>query len=209
MEISLNAQVECIDGVCGHSIYVLINPVVEQITHMVVKAKASPHAEYIVPLALISESIVGTIRLHCTQAEFYMLEPFIQTGYIQERVPEYVGNVENGMGSNFYYPYVTPEMTIYQTVENQQIPAGEMAVRRGTRVEATDGFVGNVDEFVVNPENGKITHLVMREGHAWEQKDVLIPLSAMGEPHADTLHLKLDKHQIENLPTFPVHRLWE
>ncbi len=65
-----------------------------------------------------------------------------------------------------------------------------------------------VDEFVVNPENGHITHLVMREGHVWGQKDVIIPISAMGEPRQDIVFLKLDKRQIETLPTFPVHRRW-
>jgi sporulation protein YlmC with PRC-barrel domain len=93
-------------------------------------------------------------------------------------------------------------------VEYQQIPAEEMAVRRVTRVEATDGYVGRVDELVVNPENGHITHLVMREGHLWGQKDVIIPLSAMGDTREDTVFLKIDKHQIESLPTFPMHRRW-
>ena len=93
-------------------------------------------------------------------------------------------------------------------MEQRQIPPGEMAVRRGTHVEATDGYVGRVDEFVVNPENGYISHLVMREGHLWGQKDVIIPLSAIGDTRDDTVFLKLDKHQIESLPTFPVHRRW-
>jgi hypothetical protein len=61
---------------------------------------------------------------------------------------------------------------------------------------------------VVNPENGHITHLVMSEGHLWGQKDVIIPLSAMGETREDTVFLKLDKHQIELLPTFPLRRRW-
>jgi hypothetical protein len=81
-------------------------------------------------------------------------------------------------------------------------------VQRGTRVEATDGFVGHVDEFVVNPENSHITHLVMREGHLWGQKDVIIPVSAMGETRGNTVYLKLNKIQIESLPTFPLHRRW-
>lgn len=108
-------------------------------------------------------------------------------------------------------PYVTPEITIYEPVENQQIPMGELTVRHGTCVEAKDGFVGHVDEFVVNPENGHITHMVMREGHLWGKKDVIIPLSAMsamGNTSEDTVFLKLDKHQITALPTFLVHRLW-
>ena len=81
-------------------------------------------------------------------------------------------------------------------------------MRRGTRVKATDGYVGHVDEFVVNPENGHITHLVMREGHPWGKKDVMIPLSAMGDTRDDTVFLKIDKHQIESLPAIPVKRRW-
>jgi hypothetical protein len=105
-------------------------------------------------------------------------------------------------------PYVIPGTTVQVPVEHRQIPPGELAVRRDTHVEATDGYVGRVDEFVVNTENGYITHLVMREGHLWGQKDVIIPLSAMGDTRDDTVFLKLDKHQIESLPTFPVHRRW-
>jgi hypothetical protein len=38
---------------------------------------------------------------------------------------------------------------------------------------------------------------------------VIIPLTAMkGDTGEDTVFLKLDKHQIESLPTFPVHRRW-
>jgi sporulation protein YlmC with PRC-barrel domain len=99
-------------------------------------------------------------------------------------------------------------MTVYVPEENQQIPPGEMAVQRGTPVKATDGFVGKVDEFVVNPKNGHITHLVMREGHLWGKKDVMIPLSAMSETRDDTVFLKIDKQEIESLPIFPVNRRW-
>jgi sporulation protein YlmC with PRC-barrel domain len=112
------------------------------------------------------------------------------------------------MGSYYYLPYVTPEITVQVPVEHRQIPLGELAIRRGTRVEATDGYVGKVDEFVVNPKNSHITHVVMREGHLWGKKDVIIPISAMGETREDTVVLKLDKHQVESLPTFPVNRRW-
>jgi hypothetical protein len=211
MEIPLNAQVECTDGVCGRSVYVLINPVIDQVTHMVVKEDSSPKTEYIVPVDFVAETIADTIRLCCSKAELEKMDPFIKTMFIEEKVPDRNFGYSGGtytMGSYYYLPYATPERTVYESMEYQQIPPGELAVRRGTRVEATDGYVGKVDEFVVNPENGHITHLVMREGHLWGQKDVIIPLSAMGEPREDTVFLKLDKHQIESLPTFPVHRRW-
>jgi sporulation protein YlmC with PRC-barrel domain len=111
-------------------------------------------------------------------------------------------------GSYYYLPYVDPEMTVQVPVEHKQIPSGELAVHRGTRVESTDGYVGHINEFVVNPKSGHITHLVMREGHLWGQKEVIIPVSAMGDALGDTVFLKLDKQQIESLPTFPLHRRW-
>jgi sporulation protein YlmC with PRC-barrel domain len=211
MEIPLNAQVECKDGVCGRSEYVLINPVTDKVTHLVVKEDSSPNKEYIVPVEIVSENMGDPIQLRCSKAELEKMDPFIKTTFIEEKVPDrnfrYPGGMYGG-GSYFYLPYVASEGTEYKSVEHQQIPPGELAVRRGTRVEATDGYVGHVDEFVVNPENSHITHLVMREGHLWGKKDVIIPLSAMGDTREDTVFLKLDKHQIEALPTFPVHRRW-
>jgi sporulation protein YlmC with PRC-barrel domain len=209
MEIPLNAQVECTDGVCGRSAFVLINPVVEEVTHLVVREDSFPNKEYIVPVDLVAETVADTIQLRCNKAELEKMDPFIVTRYIKDKVPErfsrYGGGMY-GMGSTYYLPYNAPDITISTRVEDQQIPPGELAVYRGTRVEATDGYVGKVDEFVVNPENCHITHLVMREGHLWGKKDVIIPLSAMGETHDDTVYLKLDKHQIEALPTFPLRR---
>ena len=214
MQIPLNAQVECTDGVYGRSAVVLIDPVVDQVASLVVKEDSSPNTEYIVPVKFVTETISSTIRLSCSKAELEKMDPFIQTQFIQEKVPErysrYGGGM-SGMGSMYYMPYATPDITVYAKEEIQLIPPGELTVQRGTRVEATDGYVGKVDEFVVHPKTGHITHLVMREGHLWGKKDVIIPLSAlkpMGDTHEDTVFLNLDKHQIESLPEFPLTRRW-
>lgn len=210
MEIPLQAQVECTDGVCGLSVYVLINPLGDEVSSLVVK-ETSSGTEYIVPVDVISATIADTIQLRCTKAEFEKMDLFVQTEYITETVPDrnftYMGGVY-GVGSYYYMPYITHQIDVQVPVERQQIPLGEFAIRRGTRVEATDGYVGKVDEFVVNQKDGHITHLVMREGHLWGKKDVIIPVSAMGETREDTVFLKLDKHQMESLPAFPVNRHW-
>ena len=208
MEIPVQAQVECTNGLCGRSVYVLINPVTDKVTHLVVKEDVSD-TEYIVPVEFVTETIANTIRLNCSKAKLKKMRRFIKTTYIEEKMP-YIsfGAGMYDMGAYYYTPYVTPDLTVQVPVEHQQIPPGELAVHRGTRVEATDGHVGNVDEFVVNPKNSHITHLVMREGHMWGKKDVIIPLSAMGDTHDDTVFLKIDKKQIELLPTFPLHRRW-
>ncbi len=211
MEIPLNAQVECTDGICGRSEFVLINPAIDRVAHVIVKEDSTPNAEFIVPVDFVVETIADTIRLRCSKASLEKMDPFTKTTFIEEEIHEKIfgyGGLYQ-MGLYYYLPYVTPDETISESVETQQIPPGELAVHRGTRVKATDGPVGHVDEFVVNPENGRITHLVMREGHLWGKKDVLIPVSAIGDkPHADTVFLNLDKQQVESLPTFPVHRRW-
>jgi len=209
MEIPLQAQVECTDGICGLSIYVLIDPVIDQVTHVVVKETIT-NTEYVVPVGVISETIADTIQLRCSKAELEKMAPFVQTEFVQDKVLDYAGyrGGISGAGSYFYMPYVTSEVRIPVSIEHQQIPPGELAVHRGTRVEATDGYVGKVDEFVVNPQSGHITYLVMREGHLWGKKNVIIPLSAMEDTGDDTVFLNIDKHQIESLPTFPVNRRW-
>ena len=209
MEIPLQAQVECTDGICGLSVYVLIDPLIDEVKSLVVRETLS-NTEYIVPVDVISKTIADTIQLRCSKAELEKMAPFVQTEFVQDKVLDYAGyrGGISGAGSYFYMPYVTSEVRIPVSIEHQQIPPGELAVHRGTRVEATDGYVGKVDEFVVNPQSGHITYLVMREGHLWGKKNVIIPLSALGDTHDDTVFLNIDKHQIESLPTFPVNRRW-
>jgi sporulation protein YlmC with PRC-barrel domain len=199
MDIPVNADVECTDGLCGRSTYVILNPITDQLTHLVVRNKQSPHAKRLVPVGQVEEANPDLIRLSCTRHELGEMEPFVETEFVRVTVPEYVSD------PYMTWPYVTSK-TVSRTVEREHIPPGELAVRRGARVEATDGHVGHVDEFVVNPSNGHITHLVLREGHLWGQKDVAIPVSEIDYIAEKTVYLKLDKHSIEQLPTIPIHR---
>ncbi|HEY9152482.1 MAG TPA: hypothetical protein VIN60_06315 [Anaerolineales bacterium] len=107
MEIPLQAHVECTDGVCGRSVYVLINPVVEKVTHLVVREDTSPNTQYIVPVEAISATIVDTIQLRCSKAELEKMDPFVHTEFVEEKVPSgdfLIGNGMYGMGSYYYLP---------------------------------------------------------------------------------------------------------
>ena len=103
------------------------------------------------------------------------------------------------------WPYAVAKETPHVSKE-ERIPPGELAIHRRARVEASDGPVGRVDEFLVDPSDGKITHLILREGHLWDQKDVTIPVSQIDHFGADTAYLKLNKDSIGKLPAIPVRR---
>jgi uncharacterized protein YrrD len=66
--------------------------------------------------------------------------------------------------------------------------------------------VGCVDEFLVNPTDECITHLVVREGHPWNRKEVMIPVSQVVRMAEETVYLKLERRQIAVLPTTPIQR---
>ena len=73
-------------------------------------------------------------------------------------------------------------------------------------VLAVPPLVRLIDEVVVDRETMHLTHLVLREGHLWGQKDVMIPVDEIENIEENNVYLKLDKQSVAALPTFPVHR---
>ena len=201
MKIPLNVDVHCADGRCGLSTYIIYNPAAETITHVVVKEARSPQTERLVPVGWVKETTPELILLDCTRAEVENLEPFNQTEFVRRDVPHYAADPQ----LTLLWPYRVPaQKVVADTV--RQIPPGELAVRRGARVRATDGRVGQVDEFMIDPDNGLITHLVLREGLPWDRRHVDIPVSAIDRIEENEVYLNLDKKSIEALPFIQLRR---
>lgn len=201
MDIPMDAKVFCTDGFCGRSTRVVLKPETEEVTHLVVKEKESPHEEILMPVTAVTATTPDSINLSYTRDKLAKLQPFIETEYVKVDIPRYVG----GVYAIKAYPHLESEVL---TVKHKLTPAGELALSRGARVEATDGRVGRVDEFLIDPENDHITHIVLRKGHLWGQRDVSIPVSEIERVEENTIRLKIDKHKIETLPTIPVRRKW-
>ncbi len=210
VDIPMDASVECTDGVCGRSVYLVVNPIDQKVTHLVVKETLYPHTERIIPAALITQTAANLIQLKCTKQEFSGQEEFVHTEYIKSTVPPLLAEPPY-FGPPFSYgryslPYAVPAASGYVTVHHKRIPAGELAVRRGAHVKATDGRIGQVDEFLLDPATQHITHLILREGHLWGQRDVVIPVSDIDHIEEDVVLLKLDKRGVEALPAIPIRR---
>jgi hypothetical protein len=134
------------------------------------------------------------------------MEPFFQTEYLREEMPDadYAPTGYVPFGSYWAWPYSVPPRTQVVAIQHKKVPLGELAIEHGTRVEATDGRVGRVDELIVHPEDEHITHVVMREGHLWGQREIAIPISEIDRIADDAVHLKLSKDQVEALPASSV-----
>jgi uncharacterized membrane protein len=201
LDVPLNAKVECADGACGETVTVILDPVARKLTHFVVEDQNL--VQRIVPIDQVVETAADSIYLHCSKDELEQMEPFVEMHFVKNEAPDppyYPG------GPMYMLPYATPMHMIGIPVEVEHVPLGEIAVRRGTLVEATDGYVGDVAELLVDPGKGEITHFVLQEGHLWGKKEITLPLSAIDRVVEETVYLKLDKDAIEALPSVPVKR---
>lgn len=201
MDIPINADVQCADGLAGRSTYVVINPTTQQITHVVVQEKGFVGNEHLVPIDQVVETTPHLIRLRCTRDELAAMDDFVEIEYLRGDAPYF----QYAAHEYVMWPYAVAEAALV-VAEHKRIPPGELAVHRGAEVKASDGYVGRVDEFLVDAANGHISHLVLREGHLWGRKDVTIPVSQIDHIEEDTVYLKLDKRSIEALPAIPVRR---
>jgi sporulation protein YlmC with PRC-barrel domain len=202
MDIPVNAEIECTDGIGGHSTAVILHPISRRVTHIVVSEKKYPHTERLVPVELVIDSTPELIRLRCTEKELLAMEPFVETEFVTGTEPHSVYSMEEYR----LWPFVLPDPEMGMVIEHERLPPGELAVRRGARVEATDGHIGRVDEFLLDPTDMRVTHLVLREGHLWSQKEVAIPVSQIDRIKEDVVYLKLDKSGVAELPAVPVRR---
>jgi hypothetical protein len=200
MNIPVNTNVECLgDSSAGRTTGVVITPTTGRITYLIVKETQLPHTLRLVPIEQVVESTPQTITLDCTTTDLARMAPFIETEFIEVRIPHYLGD-------SYACPYFVPESET-MTGEGEQIPPNELAIRKGATVEASDGPVGRVDGFLIDPANGFITHLVLRQGNLWGQTDITIPVSEINYFDEENVYLKLDKQKIRALPIVPI-RAW-
>jgi uncharacterized membrane protein/sporulation protein YlmC with PRC-barrel domain len=204
IEVPLNAEVHCKDGLYGVSTYVVFNPVAQKITHFVVKRSDLEGEQYLVPTDIITEMSADRIEVSCTEEALSEMEPFLEKHYVRSDVPQY-------KPAGFYrFPYIMrQEDTVLASREVPRVPKGERSIHRGATVVAKDGEVGQVNELIVEPEDMRITHLVLEEPHLFGDREVAIPMSAVEMAADDKVYLKLNKEDVESLPEVPVKRQYE
>jgi hypothetical protein len=96
--------------------------------------------------------------------------------------------------------------TIHRQEETfDRVPVGEVEVRRGEHVHATDGNIGRVRGLVIDPRDHHVTHFLLDEGHLWGAKTVAIPIGTVTSVE-DGVRLNLSKDQVRDLPAIDVEQ---
>ena len=209
-KFTIDNEVSCSDGTCGKLRRVVVDPLARAVTHLVVEPTHPRGTSRLVPVALVRSNGAG-IQLRCTTSTFDALDDAEETQFLpgatgqwdygQEQMlslPYYglgIGTAAGGIapgvgGSAGVAPYA-------RTVD--RVPTGEVQVRRGEQVHATDGDIGRVRGLVVDPRDHHVTHVLLDEGHLWDKKRVAIPINSVAGVE-DGVRLTLTKDEVRDLP---------
>lgn len=220
----LGARVRGTDGDCGKLRSLVIKPDDDGVTHLVVEPAHRQGLGKLVPFRLVDAALAdpasGEVRLSCTTAEFGQLDPAEATyffpgnedyeTYRWEPVvswPYYAPQdamLGGAPGTTGGYPGEVTQVVTVDTVPDQ-LP-GEDEVSRGEHVHARDGDIGHLQGIVVDPATGRVTSLLLKEGHLLSRRTVLIPRSAVAEVGEDGFHLHVTTQQVRDLPPADIVR---
>jgi hypothetical protein len=189
---TIGARASCTDGPCGEVRRLIIDPATETLTHLVIQPGHQPEAARLVPVHL-AETADGEVRLRCTLAEFGQLDHATERDQVTGEAPPMIGLLGTTVGPT---AAAWRQTAIFEDV----IPPGEDEVRTGDPVHAVDGEIGQVQGFLVNPDDDKVTHVLLQEGHLWGRKQVAIPISAVIGVD-EGIRLNLTKEQVGDLPS--------
>ncbi len=202
---TIGAAAECSDGPCGAVSRVVVDPVARELTHLVVEPEHRSGLGRLVPIDKV-EASAGDVRLRYTLDEFEKLPTAEETDFL----PGGSGYDAYAAHEAYYWPYfgleggADPELALASAVETRDmLPPGEIGMRRGEPVHATDGEIGKVEGLVVDSAQGHVTHVLLQEGHLWGRKQVAIPIDAV-EKIDEGITVNLSKHEIEALPAVGV-----
>ena len=205
MPFRIGADATCADGVCGKVIRVVVDPVARAVTDLVVRPRHWPGLGRLVPLNLVDAATPKEVRLRCTRAEFDELR-FAEDAHFRQgtSLDQHSGYSAEQLLMLPYYKRAADEGRP-RTRESEPVgtygslPPGEVGVRRGKPVYATDGEIGRVEGLVIDPGNHHVSHLLLQEGHVFGRRQVVIPIGAVTEV-IDGVQLNITKQQVENLP---------
>jgi sporulation protein YlmC with PRC-barrel domain len=196
---TIGVTARCRDGVCGHLTQVVLDPVGDRVSHLIVEPEHRVGLGRLVPIEL-AQPHPDHVDLDCTRAEFDRL-------HIAEQV-QFLPGIDGYAGyephETLLWPYYGGNATV--PIVEDTLPVGEVAVQRGEQVHATDGRIGEVEGLVVEAGTHRVSHVLLKEGHLFGHKQVAIPIAAVQEVGDGVVTLSITKHEVGDLPATDVSR---
>ncbi len=203
--LEIGVKAFCTDGECGTLTQVVLDPIADRVTHVIVEPEHREGKGRLVPVE-VAEGQAGRVNLHCTREEFDKLEIAEEIRFLPGGV-NYTGDYAGfDPGAVVLWPYFgAGNASVPVAVDT--LPVGEVAVRRGEEVHATDGRIGEVEGLIVEGGSHRVTHVLLKEGHLFNRKNVAIPITSVASVDDAGIRLSISKRDVEELPAVDLQRL--
>jgi sporulation protein YlmC with PRC-barrel domain len=206
-ELRVGATVQGTDGDLGKIEALVIDPIESAVTHLVVGHEPIGRRA-LVALDLVRDTSPDLVTVDLTKETFLQCPPFDEPAY---NIPD-EGSMLPDMGYDadpgvyFLEPFASP-LDGLAMADHERIPKGEITIRRHDEVLTSDGTnVGRVDELLVDPGDGHVTHIVLRENHVLRHDDdVVVPIAGATFSEGRVV-LGIDLAAVHALDRIPVKR---
>jgi len=203
-DLNIGAQVRCTDGTCGRLLKVVIDPQTERVTDLVVERGFLLTTDRVVPTDVVRRAAGEEVHLDISSqdladypeyrdVEFEEPAPAVNAGvYGRDHVRCWSGGYRLACRS--------PVIPMVRREVHEGVSPTGAVIERGTPVRNQEGQIGHVDHLLVDPEDGKVTHLVMRRGILAYYP--ILPVSAIRLVSDGAVTVSLNEEEVKDLPRF-------
>lgn len=204
INFDIGARTVCRDGRCGRLAKLVVNPVTEEVTDLIIEKGFLQKHDRVVPISAVVQTAEGELHLDLDVAE---LERYPEYKEVAFRVPA------RGWDQARYRPDdVRYKMSPYEGIGGQSVmPSRQQRFRQGvdfdsttighgTRVRCELGGVGLVDHVLVDCEHGHITHLVIKRGVTAMYH--IVPVEAIQRVDDDGVLLNITREEVLASPLY-------
>jgi len=195
---------------------VVMDPKTHEVTHVVVQKGFLFTVDKVVPVSLIGPAIEDRVTLRENAGDLEALPDFEETHYILLSEEEEKAATEQGQARPLYwyppagalwwrsggylgFPGLFYPMPPYVVETERNIPDGTVALKEGAKViSADDEHVGDVEVMLTDPQENRVTHLVISKGLLLKERK-LIPTSWVSIVMSNEIHLAVGSSVIEGL----------
>lgn len=212
MKITLGATVHLDDGHDLSIRDVVVDPYHLDITHLAL-APDEPRPTRLVPIDEI-DAAGDQLWLHLDADGFRGLPAMDELSLVRIAEPlDHGPDWDVGISDVLTLPWYDADLGVgqpeRQTVRWHRVPAGEVEIRRRSRVRTVDVHdVGCVEGFVTDGQR-HVTHVLVDHGHLFGHRDLVVPLAAVGEVTNDRVSLLLTRDEVRELPRAAVRSWWD
>ncbi|HKZ83692.1 MAG TPA: hypothetical protein VJ793_08550 [Anaerolineae bacterium] len=196
-QLTLGAQVNCLDGKAGTLSRIITDPESRRPTYLVVKRGRLRSREIVVPVSLVAEVTPEAVTLDITRKALVDspdYEVTVRKGRYQKPMP--VPDLRRPVAI-----YTPPSNSGYMVLRQRNVPDRSVEVRQGMRIwDCGDREVGKVEGIVVSVQKRQGKYIVFRPKRASSPQ--LIPADLVEDVTSKGVRLRIDREYAGRLPIY-------